>query len=196
MAAAAGVVAVGLCAFTMLRQPDWAVAVDAHSGGSVRRPGLVLSSGRVGSALLGLVVAGKFSRWTLLVAFLAMIPGNFASGSHGWFSDAAVHEGPLLGELAANAAFGVLATYFLALACSERREPDTITGEVLRMESRKGKDVARSRPPTREHGPDHRLGAARGLAGHRARCPGAADGLAGHPHHPLRGVGEGRDAGR
>jgi hypothetical protein len=143
LAAAAGVVAVGLCAFAMLRQPDWAVAVDAHSGGSLRRPGLVLSAGWVGSALLGLVVAGKFSRWTLLVAFLAMMPGNFASGSHGWFSDAAAHEGPLLGELAAIAAFGALATYLLALACLERREPDTITGEVLRMESRKGKEVAR-----------------------------------------------------
>ncbi|MFE4924388.1 DUF2207 family protein [Streptomyces sp. NPDC056661] len=142
-AAAAGVVAVGLWAFAMLRQPDWVVAVDAHSGGSWRRPGLVLSAGWVGSALLGLVVAGKFSRWTLLVAFLAMMPGNFASGSHGWFSDASAHEGPLLGELAAIAAFGALATYFLALACLEWREPDTITGEVLRMESRKGKQVAR-----------------------------------------------------
>ncbi|WP_406099048.1 DUF2207 family protein [Streptomyces sp. NBC_01013] len=143
LASAAGVVAVGLCAFAVLRQPDWVVAVDAHSDGSLRRPGLVLSAGWVGSVLLGLVVAGKFSRWTLLVAFLAMMPGNFVSGSHGWFSDAAAHEGPLLGELAAVGVFGALAVYFLVLACLERREPDTITGEVLRMESRKGKGVAR-----------------------------------------------------
>ncbi|MFF1400104.1 DUF2207 family protein [Streptomyces sp. NPDC058287] len=143
LAAAAGVVAGALCAFAILRQPDWAVAVDAHDGGSLRRPGLVLSAGWVGSALLGLVVAGKFSRWTLFVAFLAMMPGNFASGSHGWFLDAMDHEGPLLGELVTIAAFGALAAYLLALACLEQREPDTITGEVLRMESRKGKEVAR-----------------------------------------------------
>ncbi|WP_329457108.1 DUF2207 family protein [Streptomyces sp. NBC_01497] len=142
-AAAAGVVAAGLCAFALLRQPDWAVAVDAHGGGSLRRPGLVLSAGWVGSALLGLVVAGKCRRWTVLVAFLAMMPGNFVSGRHGWFSDAAAHEGPLPGELAAVAVFGALALYFLALACLERREPDTVTGEVLRMESRKGKEAAR-----------------------------------------------------
>ncbi|MET7497233.1 hypothetical protein [Streptomyces sp900116325] len=143
LAAAAGVVAVCLCAFATLRQPDWVVAVDAHSGGSLRRPGLVLSAGWVSSALLGLVVAGKFSRWTLFVAFLAMMPGNFASGTHGWFSDAAAHEGPLLLELAAITAFGALATYLLVLACLERRELGTITGEVLRVESRSGKDVAR-----------------------------------------------------
>ncbi|WP_393054832.1 DUF2207 family protein [Streptomyces sp. LN549] len=143
LAAAAGVVAVGLCAFAVLRQPDWAIPVDGHTDDALRRPGLVLSAGWVGSALLGVVVAGKFSRWTLLVAFLAMMPGNFTSGSHGWFVDAAAHEGPLLVELTATVAFGALATYFLVLACLERREPDTITGEVLRMESRKGKGVAR-----------------------------------------------------
>ncbi|WP_328318788.1 DUF2207 family protein [Streptomyces sp. NBC_00388] len=142
-ATAAGVVAVGLCAFAVLRQPDWMVAVDAHSGGSLRRPGLVLSAGWVGSALLGLVVAGKFSRWTLFLAFLAMMPGNFASGSHGWAGDAATHEGPLPGELVAVAAFGALAAYLLTVACLELREPATVTGEVLRMESRKGKGAAR-----------------------------------------------------
>ncbi|WP_405778390.1 DUF2207 family protein [Streptomyces sp. NBC_00859] len=142
-AAAAGVVAAGLCAFAVLRQPDWTVAAHAQSGGSLRRPGLVLSAGWVGSALLGLVVAGKFRRWTLVLAFLAMMPGNFVSGSHGWFVDAAAHKGPLPVELAAIAAFGALAAYFLALAFLERREPDTITGEVLRMESRKGKRAAR-----------------------------------------------------
>ncbi|WP_168712733.1 DUF2207 domain-containing protein [Streptomyces sp. A0958] len=143
LAAAAGVVAVCLCAFAMMREPGWVVEADAHSGGSLRRPGLVLSAGWVGSALLGLVVAGKFSRWTLFVAFLAMMPGNFASGTHGWFRDAAEHEGPLPGELAAVAAFGALAVYLVVLACLERREPDTVTGEVLRMESRRGKEVAR-----------------------------------------------------
>ena len=45
--------------------------------------------------------------------------------------------------MAAITAFGALATYLLVLACLERREPDTITGEVLRVESRRGKDVAR-----------------------------------------------------
>lgn len=141
LAAAAGVVAVCLCAFAVMREPGW--VVDAHSGGSLRRPGLILSAGWVGSALLGLVVAGKFSRWTLLVAFLAMMPGNFASATHGWFKDASAHEGPLPGELVAVAVFGALAVYFVVLACLERREPDTITGEVLRMESRKGKEAAR-----------------------------------------------------
>lgn len=142
-AAAAAIVAAGLCAFAILRRPDWAVAVDPQGDGSLRRPGLILSAGWVVSALLGLVVAGKFSRWTLLVAFLAMMPGNFASGSHGFFHDAAAHEGPLPGELAAIAAFGALAAYYLALACLERREPAAVTGEVLRMESRRGKRAAR-----------------------------------------------------
>lgn len=138
LAAGAGVAAAGVCAFAVLRQPDWTVAVEAYGDGSWRRPGLVLSAGWVGSALLGLVVAGTFSRWTLLVAFLAMMPGNFARDDS-WFSDAAAHEGPLPGELAAVVIFGALAVYLLVLACLERREPDTITGEVLRMESRKGK---------------------------------------------------------
>ncbi|MEU1350613.1 hypothetical protein [Streptomyces sp. NPDC005795] len=141
LAMGAGVVAAGLCAFAVLRQPDWSVAVDAHGEGGLRRPGLVLSAGWVGSALLGLVVAGRFSRWTLLLAFLAMMPGNLAWDD--WFSDAAAHEGPLLGELMAVVIFGALAAYLLVLACLERREPDTITGEVLRMESRKGRGAAR-----------------------------------------------------
>ncbi|MCM2413208.1 DUF2207 domain-containing protein [Streptomyces sp. RKAG290] len=143
LATAAGVVAAALCAFAVLRQPDWSATVEAHSDGSWRQPGLVLSAGWVGSLLLGLVVAGKISRWTLLLVFLAMMPGNFARSSDNWFTDAAAHEGPLSGELAAVVIFGALATYLLVLACLERREPDTITGEVLRMESRKGKGAAR-----------------------------------------------------
>ncbi|MEV0090091.1 hypothetical protein [Streptomyces sp. NPDC050738] len=142
LAAAAGLFAAALCAFAVLRQPDWAVAAEAGSG-SLRRPGLVLSAGWVGSALLGVVVAGKFSRWTLLVAFLSMMPGNFASADDGWFHDAAAQDGPLAVELAVIAAFGALAAYLLVLACLERRRPDTITGEVLRMETRKGRGVAR-----------------------------------------------------
>ncbi|MFC8228565.1 DUF2207 family protein [Streptomyces sp. NPDC057287] len=140
LAAAAAVVAVGFCAFAVLRQPDWVVAVDE---GSLRRPGVVLSAVWVGVALLALVVADLFRLWTLFVAFLATMPGNFASGSHGWFRDTAVHEGPVPAELAVITVFGAVAVYFLALACLERREPDTITGEVLRMESRKGRNAAR-----------------------------------------------------
>ncbi|MFB8027433.1 MULTISPECIES: DUF2207 family protein [unclassified Streptomyces] len=140
LAAAAAVVAGGLFAFAVLRQPDWVVAVDE---GSMRRPGVVVSAGWVGVALLALVVAGKFSRWALFVAFLAIMPGNFASGGHGWFRDTAVHDGPVPVEWAAVTAFGALAAYFVALACLERREPDTVTGEVLRMESRKGRRAAR-----------------------------------------------------
>ncbi|WP_329114543.1 DUF2207 family protein [Streptomyces sp. NBC_01465] len=140
LTAAAGVVAAALCAFAILRQPDWAMAVDK---GTWRRPGLVLSAGWAGSVLLGLLVAGKFNRWTLFATFLSMMPGNFVSGTHGWFHDAAAQEGPIPAELAAIAAFAALAAYFLALAVLERREPATITGEVLRMESRKGKQAAR-----------------------------------------------------
>ncbi|MFJ8976703.1 DUF2207 family protein [Streptomyces sp. NPDC102282] len=140
LAAAAAVVAVGCCAFAVLRQPDWVVAVDE---GSLRRPGVVLSAVWVGVALLALVVADMFRRWTLFAAFLAMMSGNFAPGSHGWFRDTAVHEGPVPAELAVITVFGAVAVYFLALACLERREPDTVTGEVLRMESRKGRRAAR-----------------------------------------------------
>lgn len=140
LATAAAVVAVGFCAFAVLRQPDWVVAVDE---GSLRRPGVVLSAVWVGLALLALVVADMFRRWTLFVAFLAMMPGNFAPGSQGWFRDTAVHEGPVAAEWAVITVFGAVAVYFLALACLERREPDTVTGEVLRMESRKGRRAAR-----------------------------------------------------
>ncbi|MER6117769.1 hypothetical protein [Streptomyces sp. NPDC001743] len=143
LAAGAGVLAAALCAFAVLRQPDWSVVADAHGDGSLRRPGLVLSAGWVVSVLLGLVVAGRISRWTLLAAFLAMMPGNFVSGSHGWFVDAAAQEGPLPVEVVAITVFGALAVFFLVLACLERREPDTITGEVLRMEARKGEGAAR-----------------------------------------------------
>ncbi|MFC7220654.1 hypothetical protein ACFQLX_21185 [Streptomyces polyrhachis] len=53
------------------RQPGWAVVIAPHGGGSMCQPGLVLSAGWVGSVLLGLAVAGRVNRWTLLAAFLA-----------------------------------------------------------------------------------------------------------------------------
>ncbi|MFJ4713133.1 DUF2207 family protein [Streptomyces sp. NPDC088785] len=143
LAAAAALVAAALGAFAVLRQPDWVLTADAHSGSTLRRPGLVLSAGWVGSLLLGVIVAGKFRRWTLFLVFLAMMPGNFASDSDGWFVDAAAQDGPLAVEWAAIAVFAVLAGYLLVLACLERREPDTIEGEVLRVEWRKDRKAAR-----------------------------------------------------
>ncbi|WP_353943321.1 hypothetical protein ABII15_17860 [Streptomyces sp. HUAS MG91] len=143
LAAAAALVAGALAAFAVLRQPDWSLAADAHSDGTLRRPGLILSAGWVGSALLGVIAAGKFRRWTLLLVFLAMMPGNFASDSDGWFVDAAAEQGPLAVEWAAIALFAALAGHLLILACLELRAPDTITGEVLRVEGRKNTKAAR-----------------------------------------------------
>ncbi|MFE6892107.1 DUF2207 family protein [Streptomyces sp. NPDC057694] len=143
LAAAAAVVAAALVAFGVLRQPDWTIAADAHDGGTLRRPGLILSAGWVVSLLLGVIVAGKFRRWTLFLAFLATMPGNFASGTHGWFHDVAAQDGPAGVEWAAIVIFAALAGYLLVLACLERRAPDTISGEVLRVEWRKDKKAAR-----------------------------------------------------
>ncbi|WP_438296026.1 DUF2207 family protein [Streptomyces sp. HUAS TT7] len=140
LACAAGVVAVGLCLFAVLRQPDWAVTGGLDTTHSLRRPGLVLSAGWVGVALLGVAIAGRFSRWTLFVAFLAMMPGNFAD-SHDWL-DRAMGE-QLVAETAAVVCFGALAVYYLALAVLERRAPQTVTGEVLRMEPRRREKAPR-----------------------------------------------------
>ncbi|MFD9561733.1 hypothetical protein [Streptomyces sp. NPDC059994] len=57
--------------FAVLRQPDWAVTTGPVADHSLRRPGLLLSAGWVGIALLGVLVAGRFGRWTLFLAFLA-----------------------------------------------------------------------------------------------------------------------------
>lgn len=140
LACAAGVVAVGLCLFALLRQPDWAVTGGVDATHSLRRPGLVLSAGWVAVALLGVAVAGRFSRWTLLVAFLAMMPGNFAD-SHDWL-DQAMGE-PLAAETVAVACFGALTVYYLTLAALERRAPQAVTGEVLRMEPRRREQAPR-----------------------------------------------------
>ncbi|WP_420034306.1 DUF2207 family protein [Streptomyces sp. cg28] len=143
LAGAAALVAAALIAFGVLRQPDWTIAADAHDGGTLRRPGLILSAGWVVSVLLGVIVAGKFRRWTLFLAFLATMPGNFASGTHGWWHDAAAQDGPVPVEWAAIVVFGALAVYFVVLACLELRAPHTITGEVLRVEWRKDRRAAR-----------------------------------------------------
>ncbi|MFI6475379.1 hypothetical protein ACIBL5_34670 [Streptomyces sp. NPDC050516] len=130
----------GLCLFALLRQPDWAVTGGVDATHSLRRPGLVLSAGWLAVALLGVAVAGRFSRWTLLVAFLAMMPGNFAD-SHDWL-DRAMGE-PLAAETVAVACFGALTVYYLTLAVLERRAPLAVTGEVLRMEPRRREQAPR-----------------------------------------------------
>ncbi|WP_371656426.1 MULTISPECIES: hypothetical protein [unclassified Streptomyces] len=128
--------------FAVLRQPDWAVTTGPDADHSLRRPGLLLSAGWVGIALLGVLVAGRFGRWTLFVAFLAMMPGNFGS-AHGWLSHAMDRSGPLVGETVAIVCFGALAAYYATLAVLERRAPHTVTGEVLRMEPRRRESAPR-----------------------------------------------------
>ncbi|MGW8333607.1 DUF2207 family protein [Streptomyces sp. NPDC055897] len=140
LACAAGVVTVGLYLFAVLRQPDWAVIDGPDAEHSLRRPGLVLSAGWVVTALLGVAVAGRFRRWTPVVAFLAMMPGNFA-GSRDWLTRAM--DGPLPGEVVGIVCFGALTAYYLTLAVLERRAPRTVTGEVLRMEPRQSKAAPR-----------------------------------------------------
>ncbi|WP_405014932.1 DUF2207 family protein [Kitasatospora sp. NBC_01539] len=142
LAGAAALVAVGLLLFAIVRQPDWAVTDGPDPSHSLRRPGLLLCLGWVFIGLLALLLAGRFSRWTLFLAFLALMPGNFAS-SKGWMSDGMERPGPLPGETVAIACFGVLTVYYLALVVLERRDPHTLTGEVLRMEPRKREDAPR-----------------------------------------------------
>ncbi|MFG2692953.1 DUF2207 family protein [Kitasatospora sp. NPDC048407] len=134
LAGAAAVVAVGLTVFALLRRPEWAAAPDVTE--TVRRPGLVLSAGWVAIAVLALLVAGRLSRWTAFLAFLGMMPGNFA-GRRGWASDALNHPGPTLAETVVIVCFGALTAHYLTLAALERRAPHTLTGEVLRMEPRR-----------------------------------------------------------
>ncbi|AUG76691.1 hypothetical protein CFP65_1817 [Kitasatospora sp. MMS16-BH015] len=133
-AGAAAVVAVGLVLFVTLRRPEWAVTTG-DVGHSMRRAGLLLSFGWVVIGLLALAVASRFHRWTLFLAFLALMPGNFASG-HGWLRDGLAHRGPLLGESIAIGCALLLAAAYLILAALERRTPHTVTGEVLRLEPR------------------------------------------------------------
>ncbi|MER6300300.1 hypothetical protein ABT247_12110 [Kitasatospora sp. NPDC001539] len=136
LAGAAAVVVVGLVLFAALRRPEWAVTSGPDASHSLRRPGLLLTLGWVGIGLLAVAVAGRFGRGTLLVAFLATMPGNFASG-HGWLSHGMDHPGLLPGETVAVVCFAAVAAYYLALAVLERRAPRTVTGEVLRMEPRR-----------------------------------------------------------
>ncbi|MFC9324223.1 DUF2207 family protein [Kitasatospora sp. NPDC057015] len=136
LAGAAAVVGVGLILFAVLRQPDWAVTDGPDPSHSLRRPGLLLTLGWVVIGMLAVASAGRFGRWTLFVAFLASMPGNYAS-SHGWLSHAMEHPGPLAGETVAIACSGALTAYYLVLAVLERRAAHTLTGEVLRMEPRK-----------------------------------------------------------
>ncbi|MGW3043938.1 DUF2207 family protein [Kitasatospora sp. NPDC001159] len=142
LAGAAAVVAVGLALFASLRQPAWAVTSGPDVEHSLRRPGLLLTLGWVAIALLALAAAGRFSRWTLFVAFLATMPGNYASG-HGWLVHGMDRSGPLPGEIVAIACFCALTAYYLALAVLERRAPHAVTGEVLRMEPRKREKAPR-----------------------------------------------------
>ncbi|MQS15728.1 DUF2207 domain-containing protein [Streptomyces kaniharaensis] len=136
LAGAAAVVAVGLALFAALRQPEWAVTSGPDASHSLRRPGLLLTLGWVAIGLLAIAAAGRFSRWTLFVAFLATMPGNYASG-HGWLLHAMDRSGPLPGETVAIVCFSAITAYYLTLAALELRAPHTVTGEVLRMEPRK-----------------------------------------------------------
>ncbi|WP_328314754.1 DUF2207 domain-containing protein [Streptomyces sp. NBC_00442] len=140
LACAAAVVAVGLYLFATLRQPDWAVLSGPGAEHSARRPGLVLSAGWVGVALLGVLVAGRFNRWMILVGFVAMMPGNFA-GRDTWPFN--TMDGPLPVELVLVAGFAALTVYYLVLAVLERRAAHIVTGEVLRMEPRRRKGAPR-----------------------------------------------------
>ncbi|MCX5384438.1 DUF2207 domain-containing protein [Streptomyces sp. NBC_00083] len=141
LACAAAVVAVGLYLFATLRQPDWAVPHTPATEHSVRRPGLILSAGWVGVALLGVLVAGRFNRWMFLVGFLAMMPGNFV----GWSAVPPFDtmDGPLPIEMLFVAGFAALTVYYVVLAVLERRAAHTVTGEVLRMEPRRRKSAPR-----------------------------------------------------
>ncbi|MFJ5927664.1 DUF2207 family protein [Kitasatospora sp. NPDC092948] len=140
LAGAAAVMAVGLALFAVLRRPEWAAAPDVTD--TLRRPGLVLSAGWIGIGVLAVAVAGRLSRWTAFLAFIALMPGNFAS-AHGWMSHGLEHPGPLTGETVAIAGFGALAAYYLALAGLERRAPHTVTGEILRLEPRRREKAPR-----------------------------------------------------
>ncbi|MFD8088011.1 DUF2207 family protein [Kitasatospora sp. NPDC059722] len=142
LAGAAAVVAVGLVLFAALRRPEWAVTSGPDASHSLRRPGLLLTLGWVGIGLLAIAAAGRFSRWTLFLAFLATMPGNYASG-HGWLTHGMDGSGPLPGETAAIAVFGAVTGYYLVLAVLERRAPLTVTGEVLRLEPRKREKAPR-----------------------------------------------------
>ncbi|MDH6110290.1 hypothetical protein P3T36_004778 [Kitasatospora sp. MAP12-15] len=131
-ALAAATVAVGGLLFSLLRQPSWAVADGPLSADSLRRPGLLLVIGWMLIAALALAVVGRFNRPTLTACVLA---GMLASAV---LRNGARHamEGPLVGEWVVIGVFAALAGYFLVLAALDGRSSATLTGEVLRIESR------------------------------------------------------------
>ncbi|GAA3002697.1 hypothetical protein GCM10020229_13410 [Kitasatospora albolonga] len=139
LAGATALVVVCLVLFAALRRPEWAVT-GPEAEHSLRRAGLLLTLGWVAIALAAIAVAEKFGRWTLFAAFLATMPGNFASGN-GWMEHAFETPGPLLGESVAIAAFSLLTVWYLVLAVRERGAPLVLTGEVLRVEPRKDEDA-------------------------------------------------------
>ncbi|MFJ6937805.1 DUF2207 family protein [Streptomyces sp. NPDC101132] len=136
LAAAAATVAVGLLLFATLREPAWAVTTGPDAEHSLRRPGLLLSAGWVLIAVLAVLVAGRFRKWTPLAAFLALMPGNFAS-LRGWGADAFDRPGLLPGEAAVVAVFGALTAWYVVQLVLGRIGPRTLTGEVLRVETRR-----------------------------------------------------------
>jgi hypothetical protein len=134
-AAAAATVAVGLVLFALIRRPDW-VQVVAPGEHTMRRPGLLLSAGWVLVAALGIVVAGRATKWLPFLAFLALMPGNFA-GKYGIPAPTMPASGLLPAETAAVCLFGALTLHYLVLLVLSRTATRTLTGEVLRIETRR-----------------------------------------------------------
>ncbi|WP_035805891.1 DUF2207 family protein [Kitasatospora mediocidica] len=129
-ALAAAVVSGGLALFAELRQQSW-----TDGGGTLGTGHAVLALGWMVLAWLGIALAGRFSRLTAGLVFFA---GAFANGALGdRIGDRALDgSGPLLGEWVAIGVFAAVAGFYLALAVLDSRPGVTITGEVLRIESR------------------------------------------------------------
>ncbi|MDH6131888.1 hypothetical protein P3T37_001262 [Kitasatospora sp. MAA4] len=129
-ALAAAVVAVGLGVFAALRQPSWV------SGGLLDTDHAVLTLGWMVTAMLGSAVAGRFNRLTAGLAFFAGAVANALVGDD-LGRRALDGSGPLLGEWVAIGLFGAVAGLYVAMAVLDRAAGLTITGEVLRIESRR-----------------------------------------------------------
>ncbi|MEV7413807.1 hypothetical protein [Streptomyces sp. NPDC089919] len=142
LVAGAATVTVGLYLFGTLRQPDWAVTTGPDAEHSLRRPVLLLNAGWVGIVLLGVLIAGKLRRWTLLVAFLSMFPLNYA-GEHGWGGMDAFETGLLPVETAGVVVAGALTLFLAGQLVAGRTGVRTLTGEVLRLEARRSASAAR-----------------------------------------------------
>jgi hypothetical protein len=128
-----------------VRSAVWtSLSVDSPDGPDLSSvpPGTVLAGGWFVLALLALLLAGRLTSTTFFLALLAFT-ACYVRAVHGDFAHALDRPAPLPGEAVAIALAGAAAVGYLVLWVLDLRPPVLLTGEVLRLELKKGRRAPR-----------------------------------------------------